>query len=119
MPRYWKEPYTGARYGDHPPDTLLASARGLVIRDLICVSVCLFTFRFYSGDEILEYIAFFEKKTHPSSTLPIPRGADSFFRWHAQRWYERLPMYLQEDGKRERVLKALRRAISLLETGKL
>jgi hypothetical protein len=86
---------------------------------LICASVCSFTFRFYSGEEIREYIAFFEKKTHPSSTLPIPKGADSFFRRHAQRWYERLPMYLQEDSKRERVLKALRKAITLLEAGKL
>ena len=51
----------------------------LVIQALICVSVCSFTFKFYSGDEIQEYITFFEKKTHPSSTLPIPAGPDSFF----------------------------------------
>jgi hypothetical protein len=88
MPRYWKEPHTAARYGDSPPDTLAAPARGLVIQELICVSVCSFTFKFYSGDEIQEYIAFFEKKTHPSSTLPIPAGSDSFFRWHSQRWYD-------------------------------
>jgi hypothetical protein len=119
MPRYWKEPYTGTRYGDDPPDALPAPARGLVVQDLICVSVCSFTFRFYSGDEIREYIAFFEKKTHRSSTLPMPKGADSFFRWHAQRWYERLPMYLQEDSKRERILKALRKALNLLDAGKL
>jgi hypothetical protein len=70
-------------------------------------------------DEISEYVSFFEKKTHPSSTLRIPPGADSFFRWHSQRRYERLPMYLHEKSKREKVLKALRNAIKLLETGKL
>jgi len=119
MPRYWKEPYTGFRYGDHPPDMLPATARGLVHQELICVSVCSFTFRFYSQDEIREYIAFFEKKTHPTSTLPIPAGSDSFFRWHSQRWYERLPVYLQEESKRAKVLKALQRALVLSETGKL
>jgi len=119
MPRYWKEPCTGARYGDCPPDTLRAPARGLVIQELICVSVCSFTFKFYSRDEIQEYIAFLEKKTHASSTLPIPAGSDSFFRWHSQRWYERLPMYLQEESKRDKVLKALRKALALSEAGKL
>jgi len=91
----------------------------LVIQELICVSVCSFTFKFYSGDEIQEYITFFEKKTHPSSTLPIPAGSDSFFRWHSQRWYERLPMYLQEESKRVRVLKASRKALALSEAGEL
>jgi hypothetical protein len=119
MPRYWKEPYTGARYGDRLPNTLAAPARGLVRQELICVSVCSFTFKFYGADEIREYVAFFEKKTHPSSTIPIPEGADSFLRWHSQRWYERLPMYLQQEGKRVKVLKALRKALILVEAGKL
>ena len=56
----------------------------------------------YSENEIGEHIAFVEKKTHPSSTLPISEGADGFFRWHSQRWYERLPLYLQEESKRIR-----------------
>jgi len=107
------------RYGDRPPDDLPVSARGLVRQELICVSVCSFTFKFNSADEIQEYVAFFEKKTHPSSMLPIPEGADGFFRWHSQRWYERLPMYLQEEGKRIKVLNALRKAIALIEAGKL
>jgi hypothetical protein len=83
------------------------------------VSVCSFTFKFYSEAEIQEYISFFEKRTHPSSTLPTPAGSDSFFRWHSQRWYERLPMYLQEESKRVKVLKALRKALALCEAGKL
>src|SRR5579862_220998 len=119
MPRYWREPYKGARYGDHPPEPLPAPARGLVIQELICISVCSFTFKFYNRDEIREYIGFFERKTHPSSTLPIPAGKDSFFRWHSQRWYERLPMYLQEESKRLKVLKALRKGLALSEAGKL
>jgi hypothetical protein len=119
MPRYWKEPYTGQRYGDYPKETLPAPARGLVLQELICVRVCSFTFKFYRNDEIREYIAFYEQKTHPSATIPIPEGADSFYRWHHQRWYQRLPLYLQEESKRIRVLKALRKALALSEAGKL
>jgi hypothetical protein len=119
MARYWKEPTTGTRHSDRVSNPLPTHARGLDGREFICVSVCSFTFRFESQDEIREYIAFFEKKTHPSSTLPIPAGADSFFRWHSQRWYERLPGSLHEDAKREKILKALRKAIVLLETNKL
>ena len=31
-----------------------------------------------------------------------------------QRWYERVPQYLQETGKREKVVKALERALDHL-----
>jgi hypothetical protein len=119
MARIWKEANKGMRHGDRESNPLPARARGLVAREYICVTVCSFTFRFESKDEIREHISFFEKKTHPSSRLPMPHGADSFFRWHSQRWYERLPMYLHEEGKRQKVLKALHKAIALLETGKL
>jgi len=45
---------------------------------------------------------------------------DSNFRqWHSQRWYERLPLFLQEESKRKKVLKALSEAIAMLEAGKL
>jgi len=87
---------------------------------LICVSVCSFTFRFESKDEIREYISFFEKKTHLTSRIPdFPEGGDAFFRWHSQCWYERLPMYLQEEAKKVKIVKALYKAIALWETGKL
>jgi hypothetical protein len=119
MARIWKEAHDGRRFGDREMNPLPAQARGLVVREFICVNVCSFTFRFESKDEIAEYISFFEKKTHPSSRLPIPNGADSFYRWHSQRWYERLPMYLQEEDKKQKVLKALRKAIALLDAGKL
>jgi hypothetical protein len=119
MARIFREENTGRRYGDAPSRSLSAHARSLIREEFICVTVCSFTFRFQSKDEICEYISFFEKKTHPSSRLPIPEGSDSFFRWHSQRWYERLPMYLQEEGKKVRVLKALRKAIDLIENGKL
>lgn len=39
--------------------------------------------------------------------------------WDVERWFERLPMYLQEEPKREKVVKALSRALLLAESGKL
>ena len=120
MARIWKETNDGRRYNDASSNPLPTHARNLVPREFICVSVCSFTFRFESKDEIREYISFFEKKTHPTSRIPnFAEGPDSFFRWHSQRWYERLPMYLQEEAKKEKVLKALHKAIAIWETGKL
>ncbi len=64
-------------------------------------------------EEIVEYITFFGKKTHPSSRVPASMLPDCNFRhWHSQRWYERLPLFLQEEPKREKVLKALIEALT-------
>jgi hypothetical protein len=118
--RIWKEAQDGRRYGDVPSRTLPAHAQTLIPREFICVNVCSFTFRFQNTDEIREYVSFFEKKTHPTSRVPASMLPDCNFRhWHSQRRYERLPMYLQEEPKREKVLKALRKAIELVEDGKL
>jgi hypothetical protein len=35
------------------------------------------------------------------------------------RWFERLPMYLLEEPKRQKVLKALSKALELAEANKL
>jgi hypothetical protein len=120
MARIWKEKYDGRRYGDVDPGQLPPYARTLVNRELICVHVCSFTFKFLSKEEISQYIAFFEQKTHPSSRVPESMLPDCNFRhWHSQRWYERLPLYLQEDSKREKVLKALQKAVELIDSGNL
>jgi hypothetical protein len=39
--------------------------------------------------------------------------------WEVERWFERLPMYLLEEPKRQKVLKGLSRALALAEGGKL
>ena len=43
----------------------------------------------------------------------------NFRHWHSQRWYERLPLFLQEKPKKEKILKALNEAIARIEAGKL
>lgn len=93
------------------------------------VEVCGFTFRFGSIARLREALAFYRRKTHPTSRLPDPawvrreaqrdpagyrKSIDAFIAAeHAvvQRWWERVPAYLQENGKRERVVKALERAL--------
>ena len=93
------------------------------------VEVCGFTFRFSSLAQLREVLAFYRQKTHPSSRLPDPAwvrreaqhnpngyretiSAIMFFERDAlQRWFEKVPMYLQENGKRERVVQALGRAL--------
>jgi hypothetical protein len=119
MARIWRQLNHGRRFGDLHWEQQPEYARSLVKRDNICVNVCSFTFYFETREEIESYISFFEKRTHPSSRLPIAEGTDRFDRWHSQRWFERLPLYLQEEPKREKVLKALRKAVNLLESGKL
>jgi hypothetical protein len=84
------------------------------------VSVCSFRFHFTTPDQIPKYIEFYQTKVLPSSRLPgfgdypmrhhrfgDPRFGDH---WECQRWYERLPLYLREESKRQRVVKALTEA---------
>jgi hypothetical protein len=117
--RIWKQPNHGRRFGDLHWEPQPEYARSLLKKENICVNVCSFTFYFENRAEIESYISFFEKQTHPSSRFPISEGTDRFARWHSQRWFERLPMYLQEESKREKVLKALRKAVNLIDSGKL
>src|SRR5688500_10289368 len=85
------------------------------------VEVCGFTFRFWSIAHLKETLAFYQQKTHPSSRLPDPdwvrreaqidpKGYRKYIAAFigaehdvVQRWWERVPLYLQENGKRERV----------------
>lgn len=119
MARIWKQANHGQRYGARSFGIKPSYARSLDPNENICVNVCSFTFYFVDKEEIEEYIAFFERRAHPSSRLPIAEDTDRFARWHGQRWYERLPLYLQEEPKRERVLKALRKAVDMIDAGKL
>jgi hypothetical protein len=71
------------------------------------VNVCSFTFEFHSIEEIETCLEYYSKKIHPSSRVHID-GGDS---WEFQRWFEKLPMYLLEEPKRQKVVKALKEAL--------
>ena len=95
MARIWME----ARSGNYhiPPgyNRSLASphAGTLITEKIMKVSVASFTFQFASVEQIRDYLAYYERKIHPSSTADIG-SADQR---EAQRRFEKLPMYLLEE----------------------
>jgi len=98
----------------------------LVPEHVIVVRVASFVFRFESVERLRECIKYYEKKTRPSSRIAARTLAAELGEhwreqrgWEVERWFERLPMYLLEDPKRQKVLKALSRALALAESGKL
>ena len=98
----------------------------LAPRHVIVVRVASFAFRFETVERLRECIKYYEKKTHPSSRIPAKALAADLGEdwrelrgWDVERWFERLPMYLLEEPKRQKVLKALSKALALAETGKL
>jgi hypothetical protein len=75
------------------------------------VRVCSFTFRFTNIRQLEACLEFFSQKTRPSSRIPyrdLKPYLDAGLRsWEVQRWFDRLPMHLLEEAKRQKVVKAL------------
>lgn len=114
MARIWKE--TLKTFG----------TASLVPHEVILVEVASFTFRFSTTKQLQECIRYYEQKTRASSrlsatTIAADIGPDwrELRSWEVERWFERLPMYLLEQPKRQKVLKALHKALALVEAGKL
>lgn len=108
MAKIWKEELDSSRHQnkmDGPADCRpnLSFAPQLVF----FVRVSSFTFEFHSLKQIEECLEYYSQKVHPSSRVII--GAADH--WEAQRWFERLPMYLLEEPKRLKVVKALTAAL--------
>lgn len=98
----------------------------LIPREIIFVRVASFTFSFKSEQQLRECLQFFQKKVHPSSRIPAKVLADDIGpdwqelrSWEVERWFERLPMYLLEEPKRQKVEKALSHALDLIHAGKI
>ena len=98
----------------------------LIPRRVIVVRVASFAFRFETVEQLRECIKYYEKKTRPSGRIAAKRltkylGEDwrKLRGWDIERWFERLPMYLLEEPKRQKVLKALSKTLALIESGKL
>ena len=112
--RIWKEKLTALGTANLAP------------REVILVRVASFTFRFTTKTQLRECIEYYERKTHPSSRISariiasdIGPDWQELRSWQVERWFERLPMYLLEEPKRQKVLKALRKTLALMEEGKL
>jgi hypothetical protein len=98
----------------------------LIPQHVIVVQVASFTFRFGTIKQLRECIEYYKQKTHPSSRIAASTIAEELGQdwreqrgWEVERWFERLPMYLLEEPKRQKVLKALSEALALVETKKL
>jgi hypothetical protein len=116
MARIWIEPYE--RMNGPPWYWVIADkdhvrAPSLVPKNVLMVSAASFTFHFFSIQQVRDCLAYYERKTHPTSRLSI----GPMDHWEPQRWFERLPMYLLEEPKREKVLIALKRALKIAELG--
>lgn len=112
MARFWKEPYDWTRhrdrmYGFDTPVNEYYKAKSLIPYDVYFVNVCSFTFEFHSLQQIEACLEFYARKIHPGGRVNIG-GADH---WECERWYEKLPMYLLEEPKRKKVVKALEDAL--------
>jgi hypothetical protein len=127
MARIWKVPYSREKYREstgHWDDYVFWAEEGCVqLRSgawvvlppdgaqkwIYYVEVCRFTFVFLSLREICTYLDFYSEKG---------RGSD---RWRAdgspcpedegQNQFSRLPLRLRQEHKREKVVKALQRAL--------
>jgi hypothetical protein len=114
--RIWTEPYRADRHAAPIEYWGFVDAHlrtpTLVPKAVLMVNVVSFTFQFVSGEQLRDCLRYFELKIHPTSRRPIPGNIDH---WEAQRWFERLPMYLLEDAKRKKVVTALRRALKFAE----
>ena len=92
------------------------AAPKLIPHEVVFVSVCSFTFRFDSREQLERTLQYYEKKILPSTRQPEGvwglRGGDHS---EAERWFEKLPLFLREEPKRVKVVKALHDALKLFD----
>jgi hypothetical protein len=124
MARIWKEPYDSVKHRAIPVEYWGKNddhlrAPGLIPKDIVMVHVASFTFQFVTVQQLRDCLSYFDQKTHPSNRLPMPSEASAFTHWEAQRWFERLPVYLFEEPKRRKVVEALKHALKLVNEGGL
>jgi len=126
MARWWKEtynpqnlehddkmwgagwPYNGTEYALET-----TSDAGIIPIWVYFVTVCSFTFTFRSLDQLRACQKFYEQKILDSSRIDLG-AADN---WEVQTWYQRLPLYLREEPKRQKVIKALGHALTEFNKG--
>ena len=114
MAKIWKEKYDWRLHHNRMAEQFPSKidSRGKVQTAWVYfVRVCSFTFEFHSKEQIRTCLDYYSSKVRPSSRMSI--GAADH--WEAQRWFEHLPMYLLEEPKRLKVVKALVSAIEFFD----
>ena len=112
MAQIWSEPFDSLRHQNqmHEVESSTSGyhrAPTLLRRPVYFVRVCSFTFQFHSLPQIRAALQYYSRKIQPSSRVEI--GAADH--WECERWFERLPLYLREEPKRQKVVKALTDAL--------
>jgi hypothetical protein len=112
MAQIWAEPFDGFKHQNQMLEVESSTADHyraptLLRRKVYFVRVCSFTFEFHSIQQIQACLGYYGRKIQPSSRVDIG-GADH---WECERWFERLPLFLREEPKRQKVVKALRDAV--------
>jgi hypothetical protein len=97
-------------WGGGPPADISPDPK-LIPEWVYYVYVCGFTFKFWSVAQIQAALDYYSQKIHPSSRIKNPGSYHWCHHYEVQRWYERLPLYLRKEGKRQRVVKALEQAL--------
>jgi len=130
MARIWKEPYSVERdvectgHWGHPGN--LVTVRPRPNTDWIYfVEVCRFTFVFFYPEEIVPYLEFYGKKGRGGRATFDAQG-QYYSRWGGgprnehDEWqspFERLPLRLRKEPKRQKVVKALEQALEMFAGG--
>jgi hypothetical protein len=116
MAKAWKEEFDSVNHSNKmwTVDSVPYPKANFVTRWVFFVRVCSFTFEFHSLKQIEDCLEYYSQKIHPSSRLPV-YNENYGDHWEAQRWFEQLPMYLLEEPKRQKVIKALAAALEQFE----
>jgi hypothetical protein len=111
MSKHWKEKTDNKKHIDF---MMTAHIGGFPIEHsknkgawVYFVRECSFTFQFASIEQLKMMIDYFSKKVHPS-TRTFNNGLEHYW----QMWYERIPKGLAGGSKREKIHKALTKALN-------
>ena len=112
MSRHWREKLNPKKHRDYMISVgdggfpIKPSKDNLITHHVYFVQVVGFTFQFSSIAQIYEALEYCKQKTYPSTIKP-----EIFLEHYWQKWYERLPKGLLKGTKRDKVVKALEKAI--------
>lgn len=119
MSRHWKERLDPEKHIDFMCDRSVGGRPVAPVRDNLLehrvyfVNVCSFTFQFHSLQQVKQCLDYFQIKIHPGSREP---NVD--YEHYLHPWYQRVPQRLFEEARREKVVRALERALSDFMKGK-
>lgn len=111
MSRHWKEEFDRQeheKYNFHHLGARIVDLDREHFEWMYFVNVCSFTFAFFSLAQLRSYLRYFSQKPQPGSRASLAAS----FREHRTGVFDRLPMYLREEPKRQKTVKALEKALA-------